>query len=94
MTKNCNVVFDFVSPHNGEYWFKCTYCGATDWFAYYSQPKTRQYSLRDCTNESPKEPTVAGRTLAEWKEFARQDDCLNQMVPSDLRQLLTHIRNF
>lgn len=23
----CNVEFDFLSPHNGEYWYKCSVCG-------------------------------------------------------------------
>ena len=32
-----------------------------------------------------------GRTLAEWKEFARRDDCLDRMVPSDLRCILSAI---
>lgn len=27
-------------------------------------------------------------TLQEWKEFARRDDCLDTMVPSDLRVAL------
>ena len=27
-------------------------------------------------------------TLDEWIEFARRDDCLDQMAPSDLRQLV------
>jgi hypothetical protein len=35
--------------------------------------------------------TVAGKTLAEWREFARRDDCLERMVPSDLRQLIGKI---
>lgn len=34
---------------------------------------------------------VAGKTLQEWQEFARRDDCLDQMVPSDLRQLIKAI---
>lgn len=34
---------------------------------------------------------IAGKTLDQWKEFARRDDCLDQMVPSDLRQLLGEI---
>ena len=33
-------------------------------------------------------PVVAGRTLAEWVEFSRRDDCLERMVPSDLRGLV------
>jgi hypothetical protein len=38
----CNVKFNFVSVHNGEYWYKCRTCGAREWFgrrdkpAYYS----------------------------------------------------------
>ena len=32
-----------------------------------------------------------GRTLAEWKEFARRDDCLDRMVPSDLCSILSAI---
>lgn len=39
------------------------------------------------TDTSP-EALIAGRTLAEWREFARRDDCLDRMVPSDLRQLV------
>lgn len=33
-------------------------------------------------------PIIAGKTLGEWREFARRDDCLDRMVPSDLRQLI------
>lgn len=31
---------------------------------------------------------IAGRNVEEWREFAKRDDCLDQMVPSDLRLLL------
>lgn len=31
---------------------------------------------------------IAGKSLEEWVEFARRDDCLDRMVPSDLRQLV------
>ena len=31
---------------------------------------------------------IAGRTLEQWQEFARRDDCLDLMVPSDLRQII------
>ncbi len=34
---------------------------------------------------------IAGRTLPEWIEFARHDDCFNLMVPSELRQLIGQI---
>ena len=29
-----------------------------------------------------------GRTLGEWRADARKDDCLERMVPSDLRLIL------
>jgi hypothetical protein len=29
------------------------------------------------------------QTYDEWREFARQDDCLDRMVPGDLRAALT-----
>lgn len=38
--------------------------------------------------------TIAGRTLEEWRVFARRDDCLERMVPSDLRQLIGQIPSF
>ena len=31
------------------------------------------------------------KTLEEWKEFARRDDCLDRMVPSDLRAILSNL---
>jgi hypothetical protein len=37
--------------------------------------------------------TIAGRTLEEWAIFARCDDCLDQMVPSDLRMLVASHRD-
>lgn len=32
---------------------------------------------------------LAGRTVEEWFEFAKRDDCLDQMVPSDLRAIIS-----
>ncbi len=29
------IVFDGLSPHNGEYWYKCVKCGKSDWIASY-----------------------------------------------------------
>lgn len=31
---------------------------------------------------------IGDKTLDEWQEFARRDDCLERMVPSDLRIIL------
>lgn len=56
------------------------------------------YKKPSTANEGPIGPyttktvkVIAGKTLDEWKEFARRDDCLDQMVPSDLRQLIANI---
>ncbi|MEM9764156.1 MAG: hypothetical protein AAF968_16885 [Pseudomonadota bacterium] len=50
---------------------------------------------RSTSNDSPsaiprqkKVRVIAGKSLDEWREFARRDDCLGRMVPSDLRQLI------
>jgi len=34
---------------------------------------------------------IAGKTLEEWTELARRDDCFDKMVPSDLRVILGRI---
>lgn len=34
---------------------------------------------------------IAGKTLAEWTDLSRRDDCFNQMVPGDLRAILQFI---
>lgn len=36
--------------------------------------------------------SIAGRSLADWRVFARRDDCLDSMVPSDLRALLAKVQ--
>lgn len=33
--KKHSWIFDGCSPHNGEYWYKCTLCGEKDWIASY-----------------------------------------------------------
>lgn len=38
----------------------------------------------------PASPLIAGRTLMEWAELARRDDCFERMVPSDLRMIVSH----
>ncbi len=35
---------------------------------------------------------IGGRTIQQWQEFAREDDCLIRMVPSELRQILALAR--
>ena len=38
----------------------------------------------------PAAPLIAGRTLMQWAEHARRDDCFERMVPSDLRMIVSH----
>lgn len=45
-------------------------------------------------NNKNKPETINGMTLEEWRVFARQDDCLDKMVPSDLRELISKITRF
>jgi bifunctional NMN adenylyltransferase/nudix hydrolase len=47
------VKFDFVDRHKGEYWHKCSECGATDWFADYNRPS----NLNDCLPTCKKKKT-------------------------------------
>ena len=35
-------------------------------------------------------PEGVVKTVDEWKRFARRDDCLDRMVPSDLRMILSN----
>lgn len=51
---DCNVVFDGLSAHNGEYWYRCTTCGKTDWCAYYDEFEKNE-PLKDCTGTYKKE---------------------------------------
>jgi len=34
---------------------------------------------------------IANRTLQEWREYARRDDCLDRMAPIDLRLLISKL---
>lgn len=43
-----DVQFDGLSPHNGEYWYKCVRCGVSDWVAGYSDPPT--FEDKPCKN--------------------------------------------
>ncbi|UQS95266.1 hypothetical protein Pam5_50 [Pseudanabaena phage Pam5] len=40
------------------------------------------------TGQSETKHSIAGRTILEWAQLARRDDCFERMVPSDLRQLV------
>ena len=46
--ETCNLEYMYCHPHNGEYWYRCTTCGATDWFARYNLPE-KTHQLTECT---------------------------------------------
>lgn len=49
--------------------------------------------LEECLEqERIDDKEIAGRKIKEWKQLARQDDCFDQMVPSDLRQLISALQ--
>lgn len=53
---DCDVVFDFCSQHNGEYWYKCNTCGSEDWVPYYDKFE-RNEPLKDCPGVYDNETT-------------------------------------
>lgn len=50
----CSYVSNGVNKHRGEYWWKCTVCGATDWISYYSEPWSEGEPMRDCKEKKMK----------------------------------------
>lgn len=42
--------FDGCHPHNGEYWYHCTKCGAKDWIASYGTKD--QLMPKECENKN------------------------------------------
>ena len=56
--------------------------------------------MDDCTAREPmgriigtvQYTVIAGRTIEQWEQFACRDDCLDQMVPSDLRALIAALK--
>jgi hypothetical protein len=62
---SCNLEFDFLSPHNGEYWYECTTCGETDWFAYYNRPKKTD-SLNTCKEKRQMTANNTNRPRYLW----------------------------
>ena len=50
MANMCNVVFDHLSDHNGEYWYECTTCGKRDWFSRFVKPDPNQ-PIKGCSGQ-------------------------------------------
>jgi hypothetical protein len=51
MTKH-NIVEDGLSPHNGEYWYKCTKCGKSDWIAFYGDLRQLNFYDEYCIDDT------------------------------------------
>lgn len=46
------IVDDGLSPHNGEYWYKCAYCGKKDWIASYGTYDQLNFYSQPCKKEN------------------------------------------
>lgn len=56
---------------------------------------TKQNDVAATKRRGPRLPVLRTpdgevKTIEQWQEFARRDDCLNRMVPSDLRAILSN----
>jgi len=53
MTYPCKYKYDGYHGHNGEYWYRCTVCGAEDWVGY-SSDSYRDHidQMRDCKRKN------------------------------------------
>ena len=61
----CNIVFDYVDSHKSEYWYKCTHCGARDWFAHYGRPSLDK-PIKGCNPACvPQPPELEDMTRAQ-----------------------------
>jgi len=70
---------------------KCEYCDGRGWVEnMIGGTGGAQQGIKDCP-VCTKSPVIAGKNLHEWRDFAQRDDCLDRMVPSDLRQLVAAI---
>ncbi|MEO1564136.1 MAG: hypothetical protein AAFR98_11930 [Pseudomonadota bacterium] len=61
-----------------------------DWadkYAAWYDDRAPEYRHRLPVLRTPDGPV---KTIQEWREFARRDDCLDRMVPSDLRAILSN----
>jgi hypothetical protein len=45
------IVDDGLSPHNGEYWYKCIKCGKSGWIASYGTLNQLNFYNKECVND-------------------------------------------
>lgn len=79
---SCNVVFDYVDSHKSEYWYKCTHCHATDWFAHYGRP-ARDKPIDGCNpnyiqHRPEPEDMTREQLLQEVKHLRKYNNKLEQ----------------
>ncbi|MEL7396995.1 MAG: hypothetical protein AAFN44_11530 [Pseudomonadota bacterium] len=55
---------------------------------WYENGRAPEYRLRLPVLRTPDGQV---KTLEDWTQFARRDDCLDRMVPSDLRAILSNL---
>jgi hypothetical protein len=79
---SCNIIFDYISPHNNEYWYKCTTCGAKDWFAYYDKPKANS-PFKDCHKDD-----------AQYLERYAEEQELIDLTPKQLIEQIIKQRRY
>ena len=48
ITHTHNIIPDGLSSHNGEYWYKCTKCGKSDWIASYGKKSQLNFYNQPC----------------------------------------------
>lgn len=45
------IEYNGLSPHNGEYWYKCKLCGKSDWIASYGTLDQLNFYNKECIND-------------------------------------------
>lgn len=64
-----DIVFDGMSPHNGEHWYKCTECKKSDWIASYGVLSQLNFFYLPC-NSKKKELKMETKIQHMVKKFA------------------------
>jgi len=81
---SCNIVFDYISPHNGEYWYHCTTCGARDWFGRTTVVSATE-PLGNCRKDDPEH-----LTNYELEQQTQSD--IDSMTRAQLLKQVMHYR--
>lgn len=80
-----DIVDDGVSSHNGEYWYRCTKCGMSDWIASYGTIEQLNFYYHPC-NETLKKDKSDQYTEHDNEHWNKVIDHLAEKV-QELRKL-------